>query len=51
MYDPMAEYFMPNMVEHNYDTVNGSVDGNTELFSVLIDGIKSQGRGSTKGYE
>lgn len=36
MYDSMAEYYMTNMVAHNNNAVNGSIEGYAEHINVLI---------------
>lgn len=43
MMDPIAEWYMPNMVARNYDQIVGNVEGSIKIVDIAINLAKSNG--------
>lgn len=41
--DPMAEFYLPSMIAHNYDTMFGTIKGQIDVMTSLISGVGNQG--------
>lgn len=41
--DPVAAWYLPNMIARNYDTVIGTVEGSIELVNIAMNLAKSNG--------